>query len=229
MDSNSKFPRLVMIIRHGEKPGAAGSDKDGGPHLSVSGSARAAALPSLFTPSPSATSGSGPQQLCCDVTARSSAKFAGAYSASGIAAGPSRFPTPDFLFATEQSKNSNRPVETITPLAQALNLKINHSFKDSPGHNGIKGLKSEIRKNPGTYANKVILICWHHGTAPQVAEALGVQPSQLQGWNPWDPNVFDLVFSITWDKGQASLVVSYQQLLYGDSIGLTPLTPSGAG
>lgn len=57
---------------------------------------------------------------------------------AGIAAGPSRFPTPDFLFATEQSENSNRPVETITPLAQALNLKINHDFKDSPATRGSK-------------------------------------------------------------------------------------------
>ena len=231
MKSNSKFPGLVMIIRHGEKPGAAGSDKEGGPNLSVLGSARAAALPSLFTPMPSATSGGNGQQLCCDVTAGATAQFTGAYDSSGIVAASSRFPTPDFLFATEKSKNSNRPVETITPLAQALNLPINHSFKDSPGHKGIKGLRSEILKNPGTYADKVILICWHHGTAPQLAEAFHVPPSQLQGWNPWNPEVFDLIFSITWNEGQATLTVNHQQLLYGDSTGLMPLTlpDTGAG
>jgi len=88
-------------------------------------------------------------------------------------------------------------------------------------------VKSEILKNPDTYGNKVVLICWHHGTAPKLAEDLGVPSDQLKGWDPWNPNVFDLVFCITWDKGQANLAVDCQRLLYGDSIGLTPLTASG--
>src|SRR5579883_1195338 len=31
---------------------------------------------------------------------------------------PDPFPAPDFVFATEESKNSRRPVETVTPLAE---------------------------------------------------------------------------------------------------------------
>src|SRR6476619_5993310 len=45
------LPSKVMIIRHGEKLGDPVSDDDGGKHLSLQGSARAAALPSLFLPS----------------------------------------------------------------------------------------------------------------------------------------------------------------------------------
>lgn len=227
MNSSTQFPSVVMIIRHGEKPGTAGSDKDGGPHLSVLGSARAAALPSLFTPDPNAKLASGLQQLCCHIKTGAASQFAGAYSSSGIAAGQARFPTPDFLFATKKSADSDRPVETIRPLAQALNLQINDSFTNTQGHKGIKGLKSEIRKDPDTYGGKVILICWHHSTAPKLAEDLGVPSDQLKGWDPWDPAVFDLVFYITWDKGQANLVVNHQQLLYGDSTALTPLTAPG--
>ncbi len=64
----------------------------------------------------------------------------------------------------------------------------------------------------------MILICWHHGKAPQLAEALGVPKSQLTPWDPWQPTVFDLVFQITWNtSGQANLVVGYQQLLFADT------------
>ena len=48
---SAQYPSLVMIIRHGEKPGDPAEDTSGGKHLSALGSARAAALPSLFTPS----------------------------------------------------------------------------------------------------------------------------------------------------------------------------------
>ena len=54
MDSSSD-PSVVYLIRHGEKLGDANNDKDGSPDLSVRGSARAAALPSLFLPGPRIT------------------------------------------------------------------------------------------------------------------------------------------------------------------------------
>src|SRR5579863_432034 len=49
-NTTSAGPSLVMIIRHGEKLGDSSSDKDGGPNLSMRGSARAAAVPQLFAP-----------------------------------------------------------------------------------------------------------------------------------------------------------------------------------
>ena len=45
-------------------------------------------------------------------------------------AAPHNLPRPDFLFATHVSKNSNRPVETITPLSAALNEPISHEIAD---------------------------------------------------------------------------------------------------
>jgi len=44
---------------------------------------------------------------------------------------PATFGKPNFLFATQASKRSNRPVETITPLAQALKLDIDSKYGDS--------------------------------------------------------------------------------------------------
>ena len=44
--STPKFPQLVMIIRHGEKPGNPATDTNGGPNLSVLGSATVSHMPS---------------------------------------------------------------------------------------------------------------------------------------------------------------------------------------
>jgi hypothetical protein len=213
-----------MIIRHGEKPGSPAQDTNGGPDLSLRGSARAAALPSLFTPDPSAVppAKNPPQQLSCDIEAGKSQQFSGTYSSSGVPAGSPRFPVPNFLFATQQSKNSNRPVETITPLSEALaslnnpgiNSKIHHHYPDA----SYKELAKEILNTPQTYGGQVILICWHHGKAPNLAEHLGVSQSQIAPWKPWKPEIFDLIFQITWDdSGQANLEVGYQQLLFNDT------------
>jgi hypothetical protein len=221
--SSTKYPQLVMIIRHGEKPGDPCKDSVGGPNLSTLGSARAAALPSLFTPDPAAQPVNNQQQLSCDVVAASQAgQYTGTYVSSDLAAGNPRFPTPNFLFATHQSKSSNRPVETITPLSQALaslkdpgiDSKIHHHFAD----NAYADLAKEILSAPQTYGGQVILICWHHGKAPKLAHKLGVPKNQLTPWEPWDCKVFDLVFKITWDgSGQANLEVDYQQLLFNDT------------
>jgi hypothetical protein len=209
-----------MIIRHGEKPGTPANDKDGGPNLSILGSARAAALPSLFTPHPGTKPAIG-SQLACNLAVGAASQFAGAYNSSQFAAGQSRFPTPNFLFATKSTNSSQRPVETITPLAQALQLlnnnpaiTINDSFTDDT--TGITGITSEILQNPATYGGIVILIAWHHGTIPQLTEAFTVPSTQLP-FTSWPKDVFDLVFSITWTSNQANLAVDYQQLLYHDT------------
>jgi hypothetical protein len=222
--AGTKYSQLVMIIRHGEKPGDPCEDSEGGPNLSTLGSARAAALPSLFTPDPTAQpADNGQQQLSCDVVAASrSDQFTGTYASSGLAAGSPRFPTPNFLFATHQSKSSSRPIETLTPLSQALSSlkdpkidsKIHHHFTD----NAYADLAQEILNTPQTYGGQVILICWHHGKAPKLAHKLGVSKSLLTPWEPWNCKVFDLVFKITWDSsGQANLEVDYQQLLFNDT------------
>jgi len=36
---------------------------------------------------------------------------------------PNHYQSPSFLFATQQSKHSNRPIETVTPLSERLGLQ----------------------------------------------------------------------------------------------------------
>lgn len=224
--STNLFPQSVMIIRHGEKPGDPANDNDGGPNLSILGSARAAALPSLFTPDPTGSGNMG-SQLTCDLLAEFEGEFGGKYGSSAINAGESPYPVPNFLFATASTNSSSRPLETITPTAQALQfftnnpgLAINDNSSFTNDQPGIGALTSEILKNPNTYGGKTILIAWHHGTIPELTEAFGVSPSQLPSSWPngkWPPTVFDLVFNITWPAGTAQLKIFVQELLFGDT------------
>jgi hypothetical protein len=196
----STGPSQVLIIRHGEKLGDPKKDDDGGPHLSIQGSARAADLPALFVPAL-------PQPSCA---LRHKAKeFHGRYQGIPIKGKASRFSTPNFIFATARSKHSQRPIETVTPLATALNLPINDRFadKDSDIKKMVNAILSEF-----AFAGKIVLICWHHGKIPDVAKALGISKPPK-----WDGKVFDRVWQITFPKGKAALQDSPQQLLFGDS------------
>jgi hypothetical protein len=223
MKTSMQYPNTVMVIRHGEKLGDPNKDdQEGGPDLSMLGSARAAALPSLFTSDPQTTPSNGMQQLSCDLSASMNSQFTGSYGSHNLPAEKSPFKTPDFVFATKADTNSNRPMETVTPLQQALRcfnnnpqFTINSDFPDPrDGHNGVKGLTKEILNNP-IYASKVILICWHHGKIPKLVEKLGVDAKQLP-WPDWPANIFDLIFCITWADGKATLKVETQRLLHGD-------------
>jgi hypothetical protein len=213
MSATPKYPSLVMIIRHGEKPGNP-ADESGGKHLSLMGSARAAALPSLFTPAPSATPITDWVQLECDVKPASTSEFSGSFKSSSAGAGASRFPVPNFLFACQSDKNSHRPLETITPLGQALGITPKTDYSDNDYDKQAK----DILKKSDTYGGHVVLICWHHGKAPDLAKSFGVSKQQLTGWDPWNPSVFDLVFMITWTGDTVNFAVDYQELLFNDTV-----------
>jgi len=125
----------------------------------------------------------------------------------GSAAAPHNLPRPDFLFATHVSKKSNRPVETITPLAEALKLPISSDFADDDYASLAKLLLS------GKYAGKVVLVAWHHGKLPEFAAALGATPP----YTPWPDTQFDRVWRIDYRDGKATLADLAQGLLPGDS------------
>jgi hypothetical protein len=118
-----------------------------------------------------------------------------------------RLPRPQFLFASDAAKHSNRPIETIQPLSQALQERINHDFVDLETGPIAKQILS------GKYAGKVVLICWHHGEIPHLVQALGVTDAP----HKWDPNVFDQVWEIRWMGGQPHFHVVDEQLLPGDT------------
>jgi len=193
-------PNQILLIRHGEKVGNPKTDDDGGRHLAIPGSARAAALPSLFDVAL--------PQLSCKLYEHAQ-DFHGTYRPIPLKGKAGRFLAPNFIFATQKSRNSNRPIETVTPLGTALNLPINAGYADTEAE--ITEMTGAIL-NDFAFAGKIVLICWHHGTIPDVAKALGIPKPPK-----WDGKVFDRVWQITFPKGKAALQDLPQQLLYGDS------------
>jgi len=197
---SSTGPALVMVIRHGEKLGDPTDDTDRYVNLSIRGSSRAAAIPSLFDSAP-------PGWEC--IWSVDGKRVSGTYHLTEPKPVQPRFPLPGFLFATKPSGSSNRPVETITPLSVALGLTIDakHADKD------YVDVATDILSHP-KYVNKVVLVCWHHGKIPDLARYLGAQNVPAK----WDGTVFDRVWSIPFKDGAAgALEDAPQQLLYGDS------------
>ena len=87
----------------------------------------------------------------------------------------------DHLFACLDSDNSDRPLLTITPLAAALNKKVDTSYKDKD----YAKLVAFFQQNAKHYANSNIVICWHHGEILQLTEAMGASSATLPATSNW--------------------------------------------
>src|SRR5262245_55579619 len=190
-----KGPRQILLIRHAEKP-----DEHENPHLSARGFARASALPLLFTPAlpcvPRASS-AAPQSVSVE------------YALLTQDARP-QFIRPDILIATKQGKISNRPVETITPLAAALGLPINAGHEDK-----AFGTLADHVLTHDKFDNKIVFICWHHETLPALADALGICDPQPK---PWPDDVFDRIWQLDYRRRESVGFGNLpQRLLWGDS------------
>jgi broad specificity phosphatase PhoE len=121
---------------------------------------------------------------------------------------PATFGSPDFLFATMVSPSSNRPVETITPLANGIGRDINSKHTDAE-----YDVVSDHLLNQTRYGGKLVLVCWHHGRIPDLAVALGAPGAPRH----WPGTVFDRVWKIDYSSGKAVFSNLPQHLLPGDS------------
>jgi hypothetical protein len=101
---------------------------------------------------------------------------------------------PDFLIATAPSKHSNRPVDTLLPLANNMHVGIDgieHQFSDDD----FQGLARELQKSE--YEGKKIVVDWHHSKIPDLAGALGAPDGTYPAH--WPKNDFDDGLMITFD------------------------------
>jgi hypothetical protein len=69
--------------------------------------------------------------------------------------------------------------------------------------------------NKPKYADKLVIICWHHGHIPGLALALGVPQAKVATAPPvtdmrWDPTVFDRFWSIAFSGSIVTLTSSTQ-------------------
>ena len=187
-ETRSKSPlraTKIMLIRHAEKPA-----KDAAPYgvtsdgerskesLEVRGWQRAGALASLLAPTN------------------------GGFQHASLA-------KPQFLFASKplRRKGSRRPLETITPLAQKLAIRINSSFPRSD----FESMIEEV-----VMCNGVVLICWQREYIPQIAaQILGnkkIAPAN------WPEDCFDMiwVFDLVRSSAKYTFKQVPQKLLGGD-------------
>ncbi|HET7234265.1 MAG TPA: hypothetical protein VFJ16_29905 [Longimicrobium sp.] len=176
----------IMVIRHAEKPAdtpppqGVNADGDADPEsLIAQGWQRAGALACLFDP----------------------------------ARGPLQAPelaTPQTIFAAGvgHHSHSERPTQTVTPLAARLGLQINGSY--------LKGYESEM-VSAALAQEGVVLIAWQHEAIPAIAnQIVGNDTTVPQTW-PGDR--FDLVWVFDWNAGAESYTFTQvpQLLLAGDS------------
>jgi hypothetical protein len=127
------------------------------------------------------------------------------------------FPTPDFIFAAANDKSSQRPLDTVTPLAKSLKLTIHDKFDSklpkAEEKSGVHKLREEIF-GEAKYYGKTILVSWRHKSLPELAKALKATNAPTE----WEDKVFDRVWQINYDdQGTATFVNLPQRLLPGDA------------
>jgi broad specificity phosphatase PhoE len=175
----------IMVIRHAEKPandpppyGVTVEGEREKESLTVLGWQRAGALSGFFAPTNDS------------------------FQDASLA-------RPQFLYASKpiRRNGSRRPIETITPLAEKLAIRINSNFaKDE-----YKEMVEEAFLCSG-----VVLICWQHDFIPKIANhILGNKTTAPQDW-PEDR--FDMVW--VFDRDPATAQYRFKQvpqnLLMGD-------------
>lgn len=106
---------------------------------------------------------------------------------------PDTFGMPDFIIATAPSRHSNRPFQTVEPLAKALSLTVDQGWADQDYGSLAEALLSEPR-----FTGKHIAVCWHHGNIPNMLHALGAPDGAYP--DPWGRDVFDLVLVLEFAK-----------------------------
>jgi len=119
------------------------------------------------------------------------------------------------LFAPKPDNyyKSVRPIQTITPLAGLLGLRINHDF--ALDKNQIPALAKHITEDSALHG-QVVLIAYEHHHIPALLDAFKVK-NHLKAW---PNNVFDWVVVLEFDTDSqecVSYAILPQQLLYDDS------------
>ena len=174
-----------MLIRHAEKPakdsvpyGVTRKGERSKESLEVRGWQRAGALINLFAPAN------------------------GHFKNISLA-------KPHFLFASKplRRKGSRRPIETITPLAEKLQIKINSEFQRSQ----FESMIDEAFRCKG-----VVLICWQREYIPEIATyILGTKKIAPREW-PEDRFDMTWVFDLDRSKSKYKFKQVPQKLLGGD-------------
>ncbi len=129
-----------------------------------------------------------------------------------------RYGTPVAIYAAapKNEDSSIRSIQTVTPLAQAIKVKIDDRFTRGQTNKIVR----DLMENPA-YDGRMVLICWQHTNLVEIAQNLALYNSSPRVSIPqlWPDDAYDRVWILDLTKGQ---VVSFknipQRLLPGDSL-----------
>jgi len=120
----------------------------------------------------------------------------------------------DHIFATAESKNSDRERLTVEPLAKSLDLKIDDRYKNK----AYGELATDIVTH--RYGHE-LLICWHHGNIPALVSALQGNATKLFPGGKWPSDHFDWIIRLHYDaQGRIQpnrTELQHEHLMPGDS------------
>ena len=136
-------------------------------------------------------------------------------------------PAAVYAMAPKNSDGSVRAIQTVTPLADALELTINEFYT----RDQVNELVKDIMEN-ADYKGRMVLICWEHKVIVNIAAALaayGNSDQSVQNTLPasWSGDAFDRVWIFNFSGNK---VVSFQdlpqRLMPGDSQVKQPEKPA---
>jgi len=136
---------------------------------------------------------------------------------------PNAFGSIDHIFAAGvgHKSHSERPRETITPLAERLGIKVHHKYLKYEYQEMVNHIFDDDK-----YTNTTIAIAWQHTDIEAIATAFGAEKVPT---SKWAGKCFDLVWKLTYDGNKGYTLAQIPQLLmYGDSddIIIDPVKPS---
>ena len=106
---------------------------------------------------------------------------------------PKTFGAPDFLIAASSGKKSDRPYDTLVPLAKALGLEIWADLDDEE----VDDMVEALAETP-EWRGKFGVISWRHSDLSRLIAALGAPDGTYP--DPWDPSRFDLLIDMTFSS-----------------------------
>lgn len=116
------------------------------------------------------------------------------------------FGKPDRIYATAPSKHSSRPVETVSPLADAMEFTVVSKWADDE----VQAAAAHFLD--GAHDGQLLVVCWHHGRIPALAAALGA-PAPI---DRWPEDVFDWYWILDFARQPLVWQSQPQSLLHGD-------------
>jgi hypothetical protein len=104
-----------------------------------------------------------------------------------------------YAMAPHSDDGSVRAIETMTPTAEALGIKLDKNYT----RDEVSAVTNEILHSPAL-DGKNIVMCWEHQVIPQLASALGANAP-----DDWEGSVFDRAWVLKFDAGGK---VSFQDI-----------------